>query len=792
VKSKFDDARLLDCWAFDLIFGEAARAENRRKIHDLLNGYPPYSEAEVSENQIAINMNDLRGTVLAHDARTQFSNAFTKSGSYFTARTDMGPVHNRSLYSAIVTKEANRPLKRSISYFERQRSKFGQLVVDGIGTGVWESEDKVVAKPLDIEDVLIPSGTLLGFDNLPFYMVRRSFTGVELQKLTCKDKRDPGWNMGMVERILRWLDEQTTQLRNTNWSNMWKPEDSAERVKEDGGWFMGDQVPTVDTFDIYAYDDSQKHEGWIRRIILDSWGEPATSGGGKYTIERNSDRKDLAPGKSDDFLYTSRKRKVYDSWQNAIAFQFADLSAVFPARYHSVRSLGWLTYGSCHMGNRLRCKFYESVFEALMQQFKVKNLDEAQRALKLDLVNKGLIDETLTPMPAAERWQVNSNLVELGLQDNDQIISRSASSYTGQPSTQEKQTEKTRYQVQAEMQATTQLVGAALSQAYQYEGFEDREMFRRLCKKHSTDVMAQQFRANCLRQGVPEKLLNNPDAWDLEHERVMGGGNKTQELQIAQWLMAQREKFDPEPQRKILRDCVLAVTDDAPRAEALVPRTPVISDSIHDTELAFGALMQGAQVSIKAGLNAVEVCVRMLQLMQGKVAMIMKLPGELRGVGTQEDVIGLMGCAKYVGGYMKVLAGNANEKQRVKKLGDVLGKLMNMVKAMAQRQQEAMQKKAQAGNGAMDPKAAAALKGKMMIDQAKAANTRESHAQKTAQRQISFEREEQRKQQQHQLEMAREKQRIGLDAIAKDLQTAGDLRAKRLSSLDEGNGDDDE
>jgi hypothetical protein len=182
----------------------------------------------------------------------------------------------------------------------------------------------------------------------------------------------------------------------------------------------------------------------------------------------------------------------------------------------------------------------------------------------------------------------------------------------------------------------------------------------------------------------------------------------------------------------------------------------------------------------------------MLQLMKGKVAMIMKLPGELRGVGTLEDVIGLMGCAKYVGGYMKVLAGNANEKQRVKKLGDVLGKLMNMVKAMAQRQQEAMQKKAQAGNGAMDPKAAAALKGKMMIDQAKAANTRESHAQKTAQRQISFEREEQRKQQQHQLEMAREKQRIGLDAIAKDLQTAGDLRAKRLSSLDEGNGDDDE
>jgi len=40
-----------------------------------------------------------------------------------------------------------------------------------------------------------------------------------------------------------------------------------------------------------------------------------------------------------------------------VAFQFADLSAVAPFRYHSVRSLGWLLYAVINLQNRLRCKF---------------------------------------------------------------------------------------------------------------------------------------------------------------------------------------------------------------------------------------------------------------------------------------------------------------------------------------------------------------------------------------------------------------------------------------------------
>jgi hypothetical protein len=776
----FNDARVLDAICYDLVLGEYPRSQNRTLIQNLCNGWPPYTEKEVEDNGIVVNVNDLSHTRLMHDGRSQFTNAFMKTGNFFRASTDWGPVHNRARYGAIVTKEANRPLRQSnqaAAYFERQKAKFGMLVLHGISAGVWEKEDDVIARPVGVEDVLIPSGTLLGFQNLPFFVLRRSFTGRELQNLTTPEKRDPGWNMGLVKKVLEWLDEQTMQLRSTNWPETWAPEKTSERVKEDGGYFMGDQCPVVDTFDIYGYCTKGKHAGWVRRIILDSWGEPVQSGGG-YTMERQKMSRGLDEANS--FLYTSRTRKVYDSWQNAIAFQFADLSAVFPARYHSVRSLGWLTYSTCHIGNRMRCKFYEAVFEALMQMFKVKSMDDAQRALKVMLANKGFIDDTIVPVPAAERWQVPYQLVEAALQDNQQMIDRNSSAWVQVPQ-QARQPEKTRFQYMAELQQLSQLTSAALNQAYVYEVFEDREMFRRLCKRNSTDPMSRKFRENCLKQGVPEKLLNNPDAWEIEHERVMGGGNKTQELQVAQWLMEQREKFDPEPQRRILHSSVLAVTDDASRADDLVPERPVISESIHDTELAFGALMMGGQVSVKGGLNAVEVCARMLQLMQGKVQEITQIE---QGVGTVQEVIGLGRCAQYIQGYLQILAQNKAAQQLARAIGDAMGKIMNLVKAMAQRQAE-QAKAGRQGDGGMDPKDLAKIQAMILQAQTKARLATESHAARTAQKQITWEKEEQRRQQEHEQGMAERRQEMQLSAAAKDLETAANIRHDRTRAFED-------
>src|SRR5690349_6486385 len=81
--------------------------------------------------------------------------------------------------------------------------------------------------------------------------------------------------------------------------------------------------------------------------------------------------------KSEGFLYSSGDRIYGDDLQQMASFQFADLSAVAPFRYHSVRSLGFLLYAPCHLQMRMRCKFSEAVFENLMMYFRVHNMDEA-------------------------------------------------------------------------------------------------------------------------------------------------------------------------------------------------------------------------------------------------------------------------------------------------------------------------------------------------------------------------------------------------------------------------------
>ena len=150
---------------------------------------PPFTSEEVAANNIVVNVNGLDMTRALHNGRSQFANAFLKPGKYFTCTTDSGDRSKRDEWGTIVTTEINHHLKRSVQYFESMRAKFALLLLHGISPTVWTSEDKWCPRPLGVDDVLMPSGTELGFDNLPFFVIRRTFTGIELQKLTRSSPR---------------------------------------------------------------------------------------------------------------------------------------------------------------------------------------------------------------------------------------------------------------------------------------------------------------------------------------------------------------------------------------------------------------------------------------------------------------------------------------------------------------------------------------------------------------------------------------------------------------------------
>jgi hypothetical protein len=150
------------------------------------------------------------------------------------------------------------------------------------------------------------------------------------------------------------------------------------------------------------------------------------------------------------------------------------------------------------------------------------------------------------------------------------------------------------------------------------------------------------------------------------------------------------------------------------------------------------------------------------------------------GVGTQEQILGLGNMAQHIGAFLKLMGSSKQEqeKEKVKQYEEALGKLTNLVKAFAQR----LQQQQQAGNGgggaaaAEAAKAAGKIQAEKIVATAKAQNMRESHAQRTAQKQTSFELEQQRKDREHRADMRRE-------AAGHAMDVAGEMTKSRLPAL---------
>lgn len=778
----FDNPQMVESIAYDLKLADWPRGLQRARINDIANGKPPYTKQEVEENAITVNVNDLTHTRSMQQARSQFYSAFLKPAHFFTAKLDSGPRHKRQEWSASGTSIAARVMKRSLPYFECMRSRFMGDVLHGVGPSAWEDRDKWCPDPLGIEDCLLPVDTLLTMKNLPFFFLYKSMTAPELIKLTTGPRVDPGWNIPLVESCLRWMDTQMMARRNSdNMGYLFSPEKTEERIKQ-GEWYAGDQAPRIDCFDFYFWTDEGKRTGWRRRMILDPWSVPQAAGAG-WTMSRRSDA--LYNQKTDKgeayggFLFNPGTRVYARKLSELVTFQFADLSAVNPPKYHSVRSLGWLLHAVCHMQNRLRCAANRHLFENLMQYFRGKSEEDFQRALKVMLVNNGFIDDSIQMIPQAERFQIQAALLEMGLNENRQIIDDSVSNWAQSKNYSSDRTEKTKFQVMAEVGASTGMISAALLQAYAYQGFEYQVIWERMMKKNSRDPDCREVRAAMMREGVPEEMLE-AERWIIEPERVMGAGNKTMEMAIAEWLMANRMAYDSQAQQEILRDVTLLVTDDATRTKAYVPEGPrAISSSQHDAQLSLAVILMGKPVAPVEGQDHKQVIEIWLAELDRSIASIEQRGGMAR----PDELKGLKNLSIHIKAQIGMVARDENEKEYVREQMDVVGRADNYLKAYEQRLMEAAKQKQAQGNGnGLDPKDAAKIQGMVLSSQVKAQNQRESHAQRAAQRDVAFQIDLRHKAVEHQERLRQQASEAAIEQHALDLKTAGEIKRDAAKS----------
>lgn len=785
---KFEEPAEVEQIVWNLRLADYPRGLNRSRINDLANGVPPYTDEEVAANNIATNVNYLELTKITHDARRQFANAFLAPNPIFNVSVDYGPVFKRREWGARITKEINKIIKNSAEYLETVRSIFAQVVMHGIGPSGWNTRYGWIPDAYGVEDVLLPSNTTLAMKNLPFFAVFRQYTAPEFIKMTQKETVDKAWRMGLVKKCIKWIDEQARQLMSTSWPEVWSPEKMGERIKGDGGLYASDAVPTIDCFDFFYWDDAKDQQGWRRRMILDAWGDPGVGGfvQAAQGTTANRSKYDFASG----FLYDSGDRVYADKLSQIMHWQFGDVSAVAPFRYHTVRSLGFLLFAVCHLQNRLRCKFNDAVFESLLQYFRVANPADMDRLTRVNLIDKGVLPEGLSFVKAEERWPVNEKMVAEAMNLNRQTMADNSASFTQDFDFMREKPDETATRTMAKVNSTAALVGAMLNQAYYYAGFHYQEICRRFCMLDSKDPDVRQFRVRVLSQGVPEKAID-VERWDVQPVRVIGQGNKMLEVAIAEKIFAMRPVLDPDAQKDVDRIYISAQSNDWDLAERLVPETPQVSESVHDAEQSVGTLMLGIPMSLKQGVNHSEYVETLLRAMEAivqriKMAGNMATPLELNGLqalaGQTVDGKPLPGNG--VANHIQILAQDKEEKATVKEYADVLKNLMNEVKAFAQRLQEQMQQQAQAagGDGGMDPKDMAKIQAILLTAKTKADAASKSHAQRTAQRQLQFEQQMRQDQERHALDIAKADREHGQNVQQSIIEHQADLAKKGMEA----------
>lgn len=684
-------------------------------IVGLFNGDPPYTKQEETDNNIQINVNWKEGTVLLLEARQQLTNGLLTTGNFFTVRVPDAPPSKRDAIGATITRHANRMLKKSRPYLHTMRSTLASVVLHGKGALMWEDQYNPIPFHVGIEDLLIPTDTEVTLENLTHFAVRRRMTPGQLFRKTFAkgDNVDPGWKLDKVKQILNEYKPLQQNPNNHNWAE--HPEKMTELWKQNANFYNSDAVPSVWAWDFYHQEEDSAEPCWYRNIILDN---------------------DCAPGRIGDstnpiaFIYDSAK-PFAGNLDQLLHIQFGDGNNKPPFLYHSTRGIGHLLYDVCQMQNRLRCQFLQKVFEDMMLLFRVKDPSDRSRLAKIYLgLNYGVMPDGLDFVKNDERYTLDPRLFEMASEGNKQLMGEAASSYKQGLDTSPNK-EMTAREFSGRMAQVTKLTGSILSLAYFQREFQDREISRRLTIVNSPDFRVKRFQAACKEDGVPDKWMDS-DRWDIEVERVLGAGNPQEEQFVAQGLMGIRPILNPQAQQRVTHKYVFALTHDPKEADFIAPldAAPHVSDTVHDTELVFGTLMVGTPVTPKPGLNPVEVVSTMLNLMEATTNQI----NETGGLGTPQQVQGLQNAARYAGNFLQQLAQDKSAKPLVRKFGDQLGRVMNMVKAFAERQQEAASKQ----SPQMDPAMMAKLQGDMAMVQQKLSAREAQEQQKLQHREIEF------------------------------------------------------
>ena len=724
------------------------RARARTNINILFNGQQPWSTEEVKKYHIKKNVNWQEGTTKMLDAIRQINSAFIPAGNFFSALSNGGIPDKRPEYSQTFTNNANASLKRGKTgktHMFVLKNRNCNVGVHGIGPMMWMTKGDLLPRYIPLEDLLIPTDTDQSFDDLMYFGVNLYPTLGQFFDMTHGERVDPGWKKGPVRRVLSDVrDLKIPGYTASDWIH--RPEAAAEVFKQNRMMLDTDATARV-RIRIFFHKD-YKDGKWYRKVIL---------------------RDSTANQSADEFLYDSN-----DPWAEELCefihVQYGDGSVVAPLKYHSVRGLGVMLFAPTWTINELRCSFVDHAQQNMQQWLRRKDSPDRDTSKVLELYNNAIIGEGWDFVKREERHQIDPRLAESSMAQMKQLMAENSSSFTTDIDTGTPK-EMTAFEARARLNAASRQVASMLGMMYSLEVYYYEELVRRLCMKNPTDPAIKKFQNQCKRDGIPAHLMEASN-WTIRPERVLGAGDQTLAQAIANTLFSVKSEFDP-PAQKIIKRRFVAELTDPEFAKEIVPDSEEESTSgTRAAEDVFGTMMiSGIPSPPRKGIDH-EGYIGALLAMMGSV--IQNIEGT-DGMGDPSDLTGLSAVAQSIEEHIGILAMSEEKKEIVKEFSDVLGDMMNKVRAFAQRQQEAMESEQ------LDPEKMAKIQTDQMAAQQKMQINEAATQQKLAQKDAAF----RQKMSQSQEKMVMESIQSQVKQQIEQMNAANELRMESMKAAQE-------
>jgi hypothetical protein len=658
---------------------EAVRGRNRCKVLRSANGCPPLDEETAKKLGLKINVEWGELLEILVKARGQLIKAFLSNQYFFTVKLKNAPPEHQSEWESLITEEINRPLRESNEYFELHRSRWSSVVTHGVGPMVWRDREKWLPKFKAMADVRIPTDTTVDFANLTWFATRESYTVEELLKLAFSEEPNNRWNKEAVANILKNYKEVNFTDATNNYNFETEPEKLMELVKQNGGSYGSDALPTIPLWHFYF----QQGDQWYQRVVP----EQDTVRGADQDIF-------LWP---DDITKDDPGEPEGGSWRQLIHCQFGDLSVDPPFKYAAVRGLGYILLEPTFYLNLTRNRLLQHVHDNFNIWLKTEDNPEKARVSVQQFGNMGVLKKGVSIVPQTERHQIQSALVETLFAQLTQLQANASSQYTQQADTGTEK-EQTAFETRVKMEQVNAMMSSILLTAFKYEAGADREICRRFCIPNSFDEDVQEFQRVCKEGGIPDDFLKIK-RWIVEPVTPLGMGNPTIAMTMAKELLAVRPMLPPQAQQEVLHEYLLIVTNDWRKAARWAPLKGPLMETDAKREMVgyFACLMEGVPVPLSQA-NVIDQLEALLPLYAAKIAQITKRDN----MATQDEATGLANVSNYIGMALKQFSQDQTQKPKAKQFETIKMQQDNLARGIIQRGEQMRQKQAAAAqrNGA--------------------------------------------------------------------------------------------